>query len=73
MKYCFRSVAIVALLIAFSSAVCFGAEKEATASVFFPESQYEFPPVLDGTEVVHDFVIQNKGNATLTVDRVKTG
>ena len=73
MKYCSRLVAIVALLIAFSSAVCFGAEKEATASVFFPESQYEFSPVLDGTQVVHDFVVQNKGNATLTVDRVKTG
>jgi len=73
MKYCSRLVAIVALLIAFSSAVCFGAEKDATASVFFPESQYEFSPVLDGTQVVHDFVIQNKGNATLTVDRVKTG
>jgi hypothetical protein len=73
MKYCSRLVAIVALLIAFSSAVCLGAEKDATASVFFPESQYEFSPVLDGTEVVHDFVIQNKGNATLTVDRVKTG
>ncbi len=73
MKYCSRLVAIVALLIAFSSAVCFGAEKDATASVFFPESQYEFSPVLDGTQVVHDFVVQNKGNATLTVDRVKTG
>ena len=73
MKYCFRSVAIVALLIAFSSAVCYGAEKEAAASVFFPESQYEFSPVLDGTEVVHDSVIQNKGHAILTVDRVKTG
>ena len=73
MKYCSRLVAIVALLIAFSSAVCFGAEKDAAPSVFFPESQYEFSPVLDGAEVVHDFVIQNKGNATLTVDRVKTG
>ena len=73
MKYYSRWVAIAALLIAFSSAVCFGAEKDATASVFFPESQYEFSPVLDGTKVVHDFVIQNKGNATLTVDRVKTG
>jgi len=29
--------------------------------------------VLEGSMVVHDFVIQNKGNATLNVDRVKTG
>jgi hypothetical protein len=73
MKYCSRLVAFAALLIAFSSAVCFGAEKDVTASVFFPETQHEFSPVLDGTEIVHDFVIQNKGTATLTVDRVKTG
>jgi len=73
MKYKPVLAAIAALLIAFSSAICFGAEKDATASVFFPESQYEFSPVLDGTKVVHDFVIQNKGNAMLTVDRVKTG
>ena len=32
-----------------------------------------FSEVLDGTNVVHDFVIQNKGTATLKVDRVKTG
>jgi hypothetical protein len=73
MKYKPVLVAIAALLMVFSSAVCFGAEKEAAASVFFPESQYEFSPVLDGTKVVHDFVIQNKGSATLTVERVKTG
>jgi hypothetical protein len=73
MKYTTRLVAIAALLTAFSSTVCFGAEKDATASVFFPETLYEFSPVLDGTKVVHDFVIQNKGNGTLKVDRVKTG
>jgi hypothetical protein len=73
MKYCSRLAAIAALLIVFSSAFCFGAGKDATPSVFFPESQYEFSPVLDGARVVHDFVIQNKGHATLTVDRVKTG
>ena len=73
MKYYSRWVAIAALLIAFSSAVFFWAEKDATATVFFPETQYEFSPALDGTKVVHDFVIQNKGDATLSVDRVKTG
>ena len=73
MKFKTCLVAIVALLILFSSAVCFGAENDAAPSVFFPETQYEFSPVLEGSTVVHDFVIQNKGNATLNVDRVKTG
>jgi len=73
MKFKTFLLAIGSLLITFSSAVCFGAEKDAAASAFFPETQYEFSPVLEETTVVHDFVIQNKGNATLNVDRVKTG
>jgi len=66
-------VAAVAMLFAFSVAVCFGAENDAAPSVFFPETHFEFTPVLEGSMVVHDFVIQNKGSAALNVDRVKTG
>ena len=73
MKYKPGLAAIAALLTAFSSAVCFGAENDAAPSAFFPETQYEFSAVLEETTVVHDFVIQNKGDATLSVDRVKTG
>jgi hypothetical protein len=66
-------VAAFAIFLVFSNAVCFGAENDAAPSALFPETQYEFSPVLEGSTVVHDFVIQNKGNATLNVDRVKTG
>lgn len=38
-----------------------------------PESAYEFSPVLEGTEVIHDFAIRNTGSAELVIDRVKTG
>jgi hypothetical protein len=41
-------------------------------SAFFPVTQWEFDPVVDGAEVIHDFVIQNKGNASLNIARVKT-
>ncbi len=44
-----------------------------TPSVFFPEKRYMFAPVLDGSEVIHDYVVQNKGAATLKIERVKTG
>jgi hypothetical protein len=60
-------------VLAFANGVCFGAEADAAASVFFPETQYEFSPVLEDSQVVHEFVIQNKGNATLQIQRVKTG
>jgi hypothetical protein len=34
---------------------------------------YSFSPVLDGTEITHDFVIQNKGDAPLAIEKVRTG
>ena len=38
----------------------------------FPATRYEFEPVVEGQEVSHNFVIQNKGTALLEVQRVKT-
>lgn len=38
-----------------------------------PELKYEFNPVVDGTQITHDFVIKNTGNGPLAVNRVKTG
>ncbi len=51
----------------------YGAQEETKATAFFPETSYEFPAVLDGAKVTHEFVIQNKGTETLTVEKVKTG
>lgn len=39
---------------------------------YLPVSRYEFTPVLEGQEVTHDFVIQNKGEALLKVQKVRT-
>ena len=44
-----------------------------TPSVLIPESRYTFSPVLDGTEITHDFIIQNKGDAPLAIEKVRTG
>ena len=40
---------------------------------FIPHVRYEFPEVLEGTEVSHDFIIQNKGSADLEIKEVRTG
>lgn len=37
-----------------------------------PALRYEFTPVMEGKEVVHDFVVQNKGSAPLEIQKVKT-
>ncbi len=63
----------ITLFLTLFAAVCLGVQDQAKPAAFFPETRYEFSAVLDGTKVVHDFVIQNKGTATLKVERVKTG
>lgn len=45
----------------------------ATPSVVLPELQYKFDPVVDGTEVTHDFTIKNTGDGPLAITQVKTG
>ena len=42
-------------------------------SAFLPERNYTFAPVVDGTEIMHDFIMQNKGTAPLKIAKVKTG
>jgi hypothetical protein len=56
-----------------TSAVGFTEQTLQTASVVIPNSMYSFSPVLDGTEITHDFVIQNKGDAPLAIEKVRTG
>jgi hypothetical protein len=46
---------------------------EKSPSIFLPVSQWEFEPVVDGAAVVHDFTVQNKGDAPLNISRVRTG
>ena len=41
-------------------------------SAYMPSANFIFDPVVEGEEVVHDFVIQNKGLAVLQVQNVKT-
>ncbi len=41
--------------------------------VFFPENSFEFKPVVEGSEVRHNFIIRNKGNAILAISKVKPG
>ena len=55
--------------------MAFGAQDKVkgSPSVAFPESGYEFDAVFEGIDIVHDFVIQNKGTATLDVKKVSGG
>jgi hypothetical protein len=65
----------LAFFILFFETGSFGAENKTlnSPSAFVPESRYVFTPVLDGTEITHDFIIQNRGTAVLNIEKVKTG
>lgn len=45
----------------------------AKPSVYVPEPTYKFDEVVDGSQVIHDFIIQNKGDAPLDITKVKPG
>jgi hypothetical protein len=49
-----------------------GQKDPESPSVYFPERHYTFKQVVDGTEIMHDFILQNKGNATLKINKVTT-
>lgn len=38
-----------------------------------PDPKFVFDPVVDGTQVSHDFSIKNTGDGPLAISRVKTG
>jgi len=38
-----------------------------------PEPRFVFPVVVEGTQVTHDFVIENRGTAPLNIIKVQTG
>ncbi|MBW1849070.1 MAG: hypothetical protein JRJ27_18490 [Deltaproteobacteria bacterium] len=48
-------------------------QSKGNPSAFIPENSYEFAPVVDGTQVIHDFIVLNKGDGDLEIQRVKTG
>lgn len=50
-----------------------GTAADGSPAVFFPVKTHEFPPVIDGAHVIHDFVVMNKGTTPLLIDNVRTG
>ena len=37
------------------------------------EQIFAFKPVVEGTTVTHDFILQNRGTAPLVIQKIKTG
>jgi hypothetical protein len=37
----------------------------------FPQTQFAFDPVFEGTEIKHDFVVENRGEAPLIINKIR--
>jgi hypothetical protein len=37
----------------------------------FPQPKFEFDPVFEGTEIEHDFVVENAGEAPLVITNIR--
>jgi len=75
MKLKFLAVFLALFCIVCFKTVAYGVSNQThpSPSIVVPESRYTFQPVLDGTEIIHDFVIQNKGDGPLEIEKVRTG
>jgi hypothetical protein len=73
-KKAFFVFAIACFIFSFQAG-SFGTENKTLNSptVFVPESRFKFGPVLEGTEITHDFIVQNKGTTPLKIEKVRTG
>ena len=49
-----------------------GQEASGAPSAYLPKMHYESEPVLDGTDIIHDFILQNKGTEPLKIENVHT-
>ncbi len=57
-----------------SATLVFGAPSSDPApSAVFTQPSFQFESALEGQAVEHDFLVQNKGNADLRIEKIKTG
>ena len=49
------------------------ADPAAQPAIQLTELKHQFDPVVDGTQVTHDFTVRNAGSGALAINQVKTG
>ena len=66
---------IVSMLMVWVAMTGFGAVSvhAAAAQIYVGKDTFDFGTALEGDEVLHDFVVNNKGSGTLEIQKVKTG
>ena len=70
-----KKISFVLTLLIFSTSLIGLAAEIAAAGPqgYLPESIYEFTPVVEGTAVSHEFILQNRGNTPLKILKLDSG
>ncbi len=63
---------LIFVVLFFTNASADKSDDKNKPKAYFPENTFAFDRTLEGTHVVHDFVIKNIGTAPLAVERVKS-
>lgn len=63
---------MTALMVTAGLASAGAAAPGASPKIHFPEERYTFSPVMEGAIITHDFVVENRGVAPLTISQVRT-
>lgn len=70
-RFCLILLIVSIFVIGFLAPV--QADEGAAPVAVIENSSFDFGSVYDGTDVIHDFKIQNKGDADLEIKDVKAG
>ena len=72
-----KLITCLSVLFLFISVVSIAAGQEKQTGPFpeavFPASVYEFPPIVEGLNVLHDFKVHNRGSVELRILKIRTG
>ncbi|MFO7687178.1 MAG: hypothetical protein R6V60_13930 [Desulfobacterales bacterium] len=61
-------------IVLLSASIGLGSQPQGPApAAVFSQPSFQFESALEGQTVEHDFVVQNKGNADLQIEKIKTG
>ena len=75
LRHTMCGIVMAGLIIAWmATAYAAGAQDTAAdpPKAVFPQPSYEFQTIIEGQEIKHDFIVENRGNAPLSILRIQT-
>lgn len=67
-----KAIGLALLLLPASALTGFAQSADGGPAVRIPQPVFTFQPVIEGTDVHHDFMVLNTGTAPLKIERVAT-